>query len=170
VSVFSLCLCALAGAQSRQWPTERPPQPLAARDIKFPPYEIETLPNGLQVVAVLHHEQPVVSMRLLVRAGTASDPKGKLGLAHLTASLLDQGTTTKTAQEMNDEVDFIGGEMGAGAGSDLTFVNMIVMKDSFEHGLRMLSDMTRHPAFSQHEIDRQRQQMLSGLTVSLEDP
>jgi zinc protease len=170
ISVFSFCLCGLAVAQTRPWPTERPPQPLPARDIKFPPYEIQTLPNGLQVVAVLHHEQPVVSMRLLVRAGTASDPKGKLGLAHLTASLLDQGTTTKSAQEMNDEVDFIGGEMGAGAGTDLTFVNMIVMKDSFEHGLRMLSDMTRHPAFSSREIDRQRQQMLSGLTVSLEDP
>ena len=38
-----------------------------ARDIKFPPYEIQTLPNGLQVVAVLHHEQPAVSMRLLIR-------------------------------------------------------------------------------------------------------
>jgi zinc protease len=170
VSVLSLCLCALAGAQSLTWPTERPPQPLPARDIKFPPYEIQTLPNGLKVVVVLHHEQPVVSMRLLVRVGTASDPRSKLGLAHMAASLLDQGTTTKSAQEMNDAVDFIGGVMGAGAGTDLTFVNMIVMKDSFENGLRMLSDMARHPAFSPSEIERQRQQVLSGLRVSLEDP
>ena len=69
---------------------------MAARDITFPPYEIQTLANGLQVVAVLQHEQPAVSMRLLVRAGTSSDPKDKLGLAHLAASLLDQGTTTKS--------------------------------------------------------------------------
>ena len=102
--------------QTRDWPSERPPRPLAARDIKFPPYQVQTLPNGLQVVAVLHHEQPVVSMRLLVRAGSASDPKGKLGLAQLVASLLDQGTTTKSAEEMNDAIDFIGGAMGAGAG------------------------------------------------------
>jgi zinc protease len=169
-SVFSLSLCALASAQARSWPTERPPQPLPARDIKFPPYELQTLPNGLQVVAVLHHEQPAVSMRLLVRVGTAGDPKGKLGLAHLTASLLDQGTTTKSAQEMNDDIDFIGGEMGAGAGTDLTFVQMIVMKDSFETGMRMLSDMARHPAFAPAEIERQRQQMMSGLKVSLDDP
>ena len=40
----------IASAQSAAWPTERPPQPLPARDIKFPPYEIQTLPNGLQVV------------------------------------------------------------------------------------------------------------------------
>src|SRR4029077_2416744 len=68
----------VAGAQTRDWPSERPPGPLAAGDIKFPPYQVQTLPNGLQVVAVLHHEQPVVSMRLLVRAGSASDPKDRL--------------------------------------------------------------------------------------------
>jgi zinc protease len=170
ISVCCLSLSALAGAQTRPWPTERPPQPLAAREIKFPPYEIQTLPNGLQVVAVLHHEQPAVTMRLLVRSGTASDPKDKLGLAHLAASLLDQGTKTKSAEEMNDAVDYIGGVMGAGAGTDLTFVNMVVMKDSFDAGLRMLSEMARQPAFAQGEIERQRQQMLSGQQVSREDP
>src|SRR6476646_1166272 len=159
-----------ASAQVKNWPTESMPRPLAARDIKFPPYELQTLPNGLQVVVVLHHEQPVVTMRLLVRAGTASDPKDKLGLAHLAASLLDQGVKNMSAQEMNDAVDFIGGAMGAGAGNDLTFCNMVVMKDSFETGLRMLSDMARYPAFAPAEVERQRQQMLSGLQVSAEDP
>ncbi len=170
-SVCSLTLSVgLASAQSAAWPTERPPQPLAARDIKFPPYEVQTLPNGLQVVVVMHHEQPVVTMRLLVRAGTSSDTREKLGLAHLAASLLDQGTKTMSAQEMNDAVDFIGGAMGAGAGTDLTFVNMVVMKDSFDAGLRMLSDMARQPAFAPAEIERQRQQMVSGQKVSAEDP
>src|SRR6266513_245059 len=175
---FVLCALCLWGcltdlavqAQARDWPSERPPRSLPARDIKFPPYEIQTLPNGLQVVAVLHHEQPVVSMRLLVGTGSASDPKGKLGLAHLLASLLDQGTLTRSAREMNDAIDSIGGAMGAGAGSDLSYVNMVVMKDSFEPGMRMLADMVEHPAFAPEEIDRQRQQSLSFLRVSLDDP
>ena len=170
ISLFALLLCDSAAAQSGAWPSERPPQPLAARDIKFPPYEVQTLPNGLQVVVVMHHEQPAVTMRLLVRAGTSSDTRDTLGLAHLSASLLDQGTKTMSAQEMNDAVDFIGGAMGAGAGTDLTFVNMVVMKDSFDTGLRMLSDMARQPAFAPAEIERQRQQMLSGQKVSAEDP
>jgi zinc protease len=169
--VFALCLCGRAAAQPRiNWPSESPPRPLPARDIKFPPYELQTLPNGLQVVAVLHHEQPAVSMRLLIRSGTASDPTGKLGLAHLLASLLDQGTTTKSAAEVNDAIDFIGGEMGAGAGTDFSVVHVTVMKDSFEVAMRMLSDMARHPAFAPNEVEHQRQQMLSGLRVSLEDP
>ena len=168
----AFCLVALpAGAQiSASWPLMDPPRPLAAHDVKFPPYDLQTLPNGLQVVAVLHHEQPAVSMRLLVRAGSASDPKDKLGLAKIAADLLDQGTTTKSAEEMNDAIDFIGGAMGAAASPDLSQMSVVVMKDSFETGMRMLSDMARNPAFSPTEIDRQKQQALSSLQVSLQDP
>jgi zinc protease len=168
--VLSLTFCVRAGAQTTNWPSEFPPRPLPAREIKFPPYDIQMLPNGLQVVAVLHHEQPAVTMRMLIRAGAAADPKDKLGLARLAASLLDQGTTTMSAEQMNDAIDSIGGAMGANAGTDLTFAHMVVMKDSFETGMRMLSDMVRHPGFTQAEIERQRQQTLSGLQVSLEDP
>jgi zinc protease len=160
----------VAGAQVADWPAERAPRPLPARDIKFPPYEIRTLPNGLQVVAVLHHEQPAVSMRLIVGAGSASEPAGKLGLARLLASLLDQGTTTRSAKEFNDTIDSIGGAIGTGAAADFTFANMVVMKDSFDAGLQMLSDMVERPAFAPAEIDRQRQQQLSFLRVSLDDP
>jgi zinc protease len=167
---FMIAGAGFASAQQPAWPSEALPRPLPARDVKFPPYEMQTLPNGMQAIAVLHHEQPVVSIRMIVRAGSALDPKDKLGLAQITASLLDQGTITKTAGQIADEIDFIGGVMGASAGTDLTLANVIVMKDSFEAGLRMLSDIVRRPAFAPAEIDRQRQQILSGLRVSFEDP
>jgi zinc protease len=170
VITVGLIAASFVSPAAAQWPTELPPAPLAAHEVKFPPYELRTLPNGLQVVVVLHHEQPVVSMRLIIRAGSALDPKDKLGLARLAASLLDQGTTTMDARRLNDEIDFIGGAIGAGAGTDLTFVNTVVMKDSFEAGLRMLSDIVRQPAFASEEIERQRQQMLSSLQVSFQDP
>ncbi len=165
------CLVAAwpALAQTR-WPADSPPRPLAARSVQFPPYELHTLPNGLRVIVVLHHEQPVVSMRMIVGAGGARDPKGKLGLANLVSALLTQGTTDQTANELNEAIDFIGGAIGAGAGTDLTFLNTIVMKDSFQLGLKMLSDVARRPAFAPAEIDRQRQQLLSALKVSFEDP
>jgi zinc protease len=157
-------------AQAQNWPNEFPPRPLPARNVNFPPYQMQTLPNGLQVIAVLHHEQPTVSIRLLVRAGSAADPQAKTGLAHLTAALLDQGTTTQSASQFNDAIDFIGGAVNAGAGSDLSYANMVVMKDSFDSSLRMLSDMVRHPSFADAEIARQRQQLLSSLQVSFDDP
>ena len=161
---------AAANAQARDWPSESAPRPLAAHEIQFPPYEIRTLPNGMRVVAVLHHEQPAVSIRLLVRTGAAQDPKGKGGVANLTASLLDQGTTSRSAQDIADQIDFIGGDLGTGAGTDLSFVNAVVMKDSFQAGMELLADVARNPAFAPEEIERQKDQVLQSLRVNAADP
>ena len=157
-------------AQARNWPSERPPRPIAARDVKFPPYAVKTLANGLQVIAVSHHEQPAVSVRLIVRAGAAQDPADKPGVAALAATLLDQGTTTKTAEQIATAIDSIGGAMGTGAGTDLSFINAVVMKDSLNLALDMVADVAQRPAFAPEEIERQRQQSLSGMQVSYEDP
>jgi zinc protease len=157
-------------AQTRNWPSERPPRPIAAREVKFPPYAVKTLTNGLQVVAVSHHEQPAVSVRLIVRAGAAQDPADKPGVAALAATLLDQGTSTKTAEQIANAVDSIGGAMGTGAGTDLSFIQAVVMKDSLSFALDIVADVAQHPAFAPEEIERQRQQSLSGMQVSYEDP
>jgi zinc protease len=155
---------------ARSWPDERPPRPLASRPVKFPPYEIRTLKNGLQVVLVSHHEQPAVSVRMIVRAGAAQDPREKLGVAMLTAALLDQGAGKRSAQEIADTIDFVGGILGTGAGTDLTYVNAIVLKDSLPLAFQLLADVVRRPTFAAEEIDRQRQQAMSGLKVAAEDP
>ena len=159
-----------AAQQTRDWPSERPPRPLQARPVKFPPYEIRKLANGLQVVLVSQNEQPAVSVRMIVRAGAAQDPKGKMGLAMLTASLIDQGAASRTAEQIADEIDFVGGILGTGAGTDLTYINAVVMKDSLALALQLMADVVRRPTFAQDEIDRQRQQAMSGLKVAAEDP
>lgn len=157
-------------AQARPWPSERPPRPLEARPVKFPPYEIRKLANGLQVVIVSHHEQPALSVRMIVRAGAAQDPKGKMGVAMLTATLLDQGAGARSAQGIADAIDFVGGILSTGAGTDLTYVSSIVLKDSFPLALELMSDVVRRPTFAPAELERQRQQALSGLQVSAGDP
>ncbi|MBS1820283.1 MAG: insulinase family protein [Acidobacteria bacterium] len=170
LGIIGLAVVPRLEAREQQWPAESPPRPLAARPWTFPAYEIRTLDNGLQVVAVLHHEQPVISMRMIVRAGAAQDPREKLGVANLVASLLDQGSGARSAREVQDEIDYMGGSMSAGTGTDLTYANVLVMKDGFEPGLRILSDMVRRPTFASEEIDRQRQQVLSTLRVNVESP
>jgi zinc protease len=157
-------------ADALRWPSERPPRPLAAKPVKFPPYEIRTLPNGLQVVLVSQNEQPVVSARMLIRAGAAQDPKGKEGLAMLTSALLDQGTTTRSAAEIAEAIDFMGGLVGSGAGTDLSFVNAVSMSDGLAEALELMGDIVRRPAFAAAEIDRQRSQAMSSLKVAADDP
>jgi len=159
------------GAQSRvEWPRDNPPRPLPARPVTFPPYELRKLANGMQVVLVSQNEQPAVSVRMIVRAGAAHDPKGKHGLAMMAATLLDQGAGTRTAEQIAEEIDFIGGVLGTGAGTDLSFINAVVMKDSYEIALRLMADVVMRPTFAPEEIERQRNQALSALKVAADDP
>lgn len=167
---LTLMVAAPLAAQRVDWPQESPPPPLLAPDVEFPDYELRRLDNGLQVVYVGAHEQPAVNVRLLVRAGVSSDLTAKPGLAALAAQLLDQGTTNRTAQEIAQTVDNIGGALGVGAGTDLSFLNVLVLKDSFELALEMLSDIARNPAYDQGELDRSRQRLLSEIQVSYDDP
>jgi len=160
-----------ASAQARvDWPRENPPRPLPARPVTFPPYEIRKLANGMQVVLVNQSEQPVISVRMIIRAGAAQDPKDKYGLAMLTATLLDQGAGSRNAEQIAEQIDFVGGALGTGAGTDLTFVNAVVMNDSYDIALNLVSDIVQRPTFLPEEIERQRQQALSALKVSAEDP
>ena len=172
ISVLALvtALSTAGGAQVASWPAENPPRPLPSRPVSFPPYELRALPNGMQVIVVMHHEQPEVTMRILVRAGAAYDPPGKSGTASLAASLLNQGSGTRSAQEIADTIDSIGGALDTGAGSDATLASVLVMKDSFDVGMNLLAEVVRRPAFAPEEIERQRKQASSTLNVSLEDP
>jgi zinc protease len=170
IAATVLMIATASAAFAQEWPKSSPPAPLPMRDVKFPPYQFRTLANGLQVIAVAHHEQPAVSLRLIVRAGGAQDPESKGGVASLVAALLDQGTTSKTAEQVASQIDSIGGLMSTGAGNDLTFIQAIVMKDSLDVGLDLVSDIARNPNFAPEEIERQREQVLSGMKVGYEDP
>jgi len=152
------------------WPSERPPRPLPARQVNFPPFDVRTLDNGMQVLTILHHEQPAITVRLIVGAGAAQDPQDKGGVANLVGQLLDQGTATRSAEQIADQIDTIGGSLVTGAGADLTFANVVVMKDSFSAAMDLLLDVVRNPAFAPEEIDRQKQQAVSSLQVSANDP
>lgn len=173
-AAWALLLAALvvlpAGGQVLNWPSERPPRPLPAREVRFPPYEVRTLANGLQVVAVAHHEQPAITLRLLVRAGAAHDPDGKSGLAGLVANLLDQGTLTRSAEQIADAIDAVGGVLGTASSADYTLVTAVVMKDSFDFGMDLVSDLVRNPSFAPEEIERQKERVVSSLQVNQTDP
>jgi zinc protease len=119
---------------------------------------------------VAHHEQPSVAMRLLVRAGAAQDPEKKAGVSYLTAHMLDQGTRSRGAEQIADDIDSIGGILTTGAASDVAFANVIVMKDSFAVGMTQLYDIVHDPAFAAEEIERQKEQAISSLRVNGDDP
>ncbi len=169
-STLAIVLTVVSCAYGQSWPTEGPPPPLEARPVDFPSYELRTLANGLQVVVVPHHEQPAVSFRMIVRAGAMQEPVDKPGVASFVATLLNQGTTTKSAGEIATLIDSAGGLLGVGSGNELTYLQGAVVKDRTDLALDLMSDIVRHPAFAEGEIALQKKQALSALQVGYDDP
>lgn len=163
-------LLTICAASAQQWPLSSPPGPLARRPVDFPPYQIKTLANGLKVLVVLHHEQPTVSFRLLVKAGALQEPADKPGVANFAATLMSQGTAGRSAGQLADAIESAGGVIGSGSSNELAYISGAVIKDQTELMLSMASDMAQHPSFEQTELDRQRSQTLSALDVSYDDP
>ncbi|MFQ6032223.1 MAG: M16 family metallopeptidase, partial [Candidatus Zixiibacteriota bacterium] len=142
----------------------------SAQEIKLPDIKKETLANGLKVIVIEHHELPVVAFRLVLKSGSAFDPPGKAGLANLTAGLLRKGTETKDATQIAEEIDFVGGSLGAGANWDATFASCRVLNKYFDAGLDLLADIILNPTFNEDEIERLRKQTIAGIMQDKDDP
>ncbi len=143
----------------------------APRPFEFPKSAVKTLPNGLRVFVVSDHREPAVAARLVIlSAGSIQDPAGMPGVASMTASLLTQGTAKRSAKEIAESIDFVGGTLEAKAGRDATTVTLDVVKKDLSVGMDLLSDVVLHPSFRGEELDRQRQQLLSDLEVQYSDP
>jgi zinc protease len=166
---LSLIPAAVATAQTT-WPSEKPPGPRAAKAVDFPPYQIKTLKNGLQVLVVNHHEQPSISFRLLVKAGAMQEPADRPGVAAMVSTLLNQGTTTRSAGDVANLIESAGGLLAVGSGNELTHVNGAVIKDRTDLALELAADIVKNPAFSPGEIDRHRPQVMNAIKVNHEDP
>jgi zinc protease len=64
-------------------------------------------PNGMTVLVLEQHFLPIVEIHALIKAGSAQDPPEKAGLANFVASLLDEGTTTRSSRQLAEQIDFV---------------------------------------------------------------
>jgi zinc protease len=148
----------------------RLPEPTAAVAPTTPPVAEARLDNGMRILVVNKPGLPLVSARLNFDAGSADDGAGKSGVASMTAGLLTQGTTTRTAPEIATQIEQLGASIGAGAGPDFTSVYANAPADVFPQAVALMADLVRNPTFADEELDRQRTQTLDGLKVALASP
>jgi len=135
-----------------------------------PPVADFRLDNGLRVLVVEKEGLPLVSARLSFDAGLADEAAGKAGVASMTAALLTQGTTTRTAPRIATEIEQLGASVGAGAGADFSNVFANAPTNVFPQALTLMADLVRNPTFAEEELDRQRTQTLDGLRIALTTP
>lgn len=159
-----------ASASAQQAPARQtPPPPKRAEEIRFPAFEEKTLANGLRVVVIEQHETPSVSVRLLVPGGKVYTPPGKAGLADATAALVKEGTATRSAQQIAQTIDAVGGVLNTVASLESGFASVQLTSDQIDLGLDLLSDVILRPSFPADELERWRSQALSGLQIQQSD-
>src|SRR5688572_17844465 len=147
-----------------------PPAPAAPRDPKLPQPVEKTLDNGLRVIVVPKHNIPLVAARLMVKTGAAADPAGRDGLAQLTATVLTQGTKTRTAEQIARGVEALGATLEASAGWDSSSIDTSVMSSNLAKAMEFVGDVARNATFAKDEFERERAQLIDALQVDLTQP
>ena len=136
-----------------------PPRPERAR-----------LSNGTEVVFVERHGLPVVALGLMLRGGSASDPTAAPGLAHMTASMLTEGTASRTSSEIADEMEFLGSKLHAAAGREHVFVSAEALTQHWPQAFDIVADVLRNPTFPDDELERVRKERLADLKRISDEP
>jgi zinc protease len=111
-----------------------------------------------------------VAAQLLIKNGGEVDPPQLAGLSNMTANLLTKGTEKRSATQIAEAIEALGGSLDASARWDAARVGVNVMSSKIGPALEILSDVVRRPTFKDDELERLRQQTLDDLTVELGQP
>src|SRR5438045_2793729 len=147
----------------KQVDRSRLPEPGPARPFVFPSIETTLLPSGLRVWTVRHRSVPIVSLTLLVERGSADDPVGQEGLAAITVDMLDEGSGTRGAIEMDEALARLGAHLESDIGSDASMLGVSVLSRFTGEALWLLGDIIARPTIGEADFARVRQLRLHRL-------
>lgn len=146
--------------------------PLPGADPPFclPAFERADLGGGLGVWAAGHRRAPLLALRLLLPAGYAADPPDRPGLASLTAALLEEGSASLSAVELDTALKRIGGHLTATVSSDAAVIGLTVLSAHAADGLRLLFEIAMHPRFDAGDVDRERELRINRIRQQRQSP
>jgi len=168
VSVLTVAL--LASFVGVPLAKEQPPPPEKMKKLSFPKWKEFKTKNGIEVVVVEHHEQPVATMYFAIRAGSTLDPEGKSSLADYVSSQLNKGTKTRNSDELAEWIESYGGDFGAGSGNDFSYISVSILSDYLDVAYEFLADVVLNPTFPEDELEKERKRVRTALEFELSDP
>lgn len=140
-------------------------------DLTFPAIEESTLANGMKIVLASRSTVPVVNISMQFDAGYAADAAGaKLGTASFAGAMLDEGTKTRSALRIAEELEGLGATLNAASNLDMTGVGLSALKENLAPSLNIMADVIRNPAFDQVEMDKLRARWIAGIEQEKANP
>lgn len=169
VMVAGLIALVAASPALAQYPTS-PPAAVALRPVQFPAFVKGRLPNGVDLIIVGQHKQPVVTVTLAIQAGASYEPADKVGLSGMVAELLTKGTESRTADQIAAQVEGAGGSIEAYSDNDFLRVTVSSLAENLPLAMNVLADVVTHSTFPGTELELARTRALSALQLELSQP
>jgi predicted Zn-dependent peptidase len=174
IADFAIVLL-IAAAASTAYAQDRPdrskpPAIGPAPSLRMPAIQKQKLSNGLAVWIVEHHEVPLAQINMIVKSGSAADPIGKYGVGSLAAAMLDEGAGTRSALEIADALEFLGANLSTTSSFDYSAIRLSVPVSKLADALPVMADVTLRPTFPAAELDRLKQERLTGLLQARDNP
>lgn len=136
----------------------------------FPSIERRLLAGQVHTWTVQRTDVPVVALAVMVPGGSAGDPSDRRGLTALTADLLDEGTTSRTALHLHEALARLGAELETDVGADTTVLSLLTLARHYDRALELLVDVWRRPRFDEADFERVRDLRLNRLRQTRDVP
>ena len=137
------------------------PLPGEFPEVGFPEFERNRLDNGLEVIIANRPAAPIVEMSLILDAGYAADQFSRPGTATMAMAMIDEGTTDKSALEINDALAMQGAHLSAGSNLDSSYIRLSALSEKLDASLKIYADVILRPSFPVKELDRLRRNALA---------
>lgn len=164
-AAVSLAAAWPAAAQKQSPPPVGPPKAL-----RLPEKREFALPNGLAVTLVPFGRVPKVAVTLAVQAGRINERADQVSLSDVTADLMAEGTRSRSAAKLAEEVAAMGGSLDVNSGNDLTTVGGEVLSEHAAEMVRLVADVARTPLLPQSELSRIKADRLRALSIEKSQP
>ncbi|MCE7556305.1 M16 family metallopeptidase [Aliivibrio fischeri] len=146
------------------------PQPSKGVTAKAPDIYRANLSNGIEVLGTEAIETPTIQLQIAIPAGNRYVPKGKEGLASLTAAMMEEGTTISSSEELQKKLDKLGSSVSFNSGSYTTTISVASLTKNIDQTLAIVNEMLFDPAFEQADFDRLQKQAVEGLVYEHQRP
>jgi len=143
---------------------------LAQDAFKLPDYTKFQLKNGLTIYLMEQHEVPLIQFRAVFPAGAIYDSKDQAGLASITADAMVLGSKNYTKSAIEENTEFVGASIFAGAGKENAFIASSFLKKDQQQILAILKDVVLNPTFPKDEIDKMLSRRLVEMDQMKESP
>ncbi len=157
-------------SQDKTLDRTKPPKAGPPKDVEFPDYFDTTFSNGINLLVIENHKIPAVSVRLVFKNAGSYFDSDKYGAASMTAELLTKGTKNRSAVQIAEDIDFLGGSLSSGSDWDGSYVSLSVLKKFLPQSIDVLADVVLNPVFSDEEINRVTEQRIASIIQGKDDP